>query len=151
MTAFPVNIRPDIAELEESKIVEVWRMGFDYPDTLGMWVGQGDLPTPRFICDATTKAMQEGQTFYTHKRGIPELRQALADYHRDLYGVEIADARIAVTSSGMNAMMLIIQTLLSAGDNIVCVTPVWPNIFACAQIQGGVAKQVPLVGTPQGW
>lgn len=151
MTAFPVNIRPDIAELEESKIVEVWRMGFDYPDTIGMWVGQGDLPTPRFICDATTKAMQDGQTFYTHKRGIPELRQALADYHRDLYGVEIADARIAVTSSGMNAMMLIIQTLLSAGDNIVCVTPVWPNIFACAQIQGGIARQVPLVGTPHGW
>ncbi len=151
MSAFPVNIRPDIAELEESKIVEVWRMGFDYPDTIGMWVGQGDLPTPRFICDATTKALAEGQTFYTHKRGIPELRQALADYHRDLYGVQIADARIAVTSSGMNAMMLIVQTLLSAGDNIVCVTPVWPNIFACAQIQGGIARQVPLVGTPQGW
>jgi aspartate/methionine/tyrosine aminotransferase len=151
MSSFPVKIRPDIAELEESKIVEVWRMGFDYPDTIGMWVGQGDLPTPRFICDATTQAMADGQTFYTHKRGIPELRRALADYHRDLYGVEIADERIAVTSAGMNAMMLIVQTLLSAGDNIVCVTPVWPNIFACAQIQGGVAKHVPLVGTEHGW
>ncbi len=151
MSSFPVQIRPDIAELDESKIVEVWRMGFDYPDTIGMWVGQGDLPTPRFICDATSQALAEGQTFYTHKRGIPELRQALADYHRDLYGVEIADSRIAVTSAGMNAMMLIVQTLLSAGDNIVCVTPVWPNIFACAQIQGGIAKHVPLVGTPHGW
>jgi aspartate/methionine/tyrosine aminotransferase len=151
MSAFPVTIRPDIAELEESKIVEVWRMGFDYPDTIGMWVGQGDLPTPRFICDATAQALAEGHTFYTHKRGIPELRQALADYHRGLYGVEIADPRIAVTSSGMNAMMLIVQTLMSAGDNIVCVTPVWPNIFACAQIQGGHAKHVPLTGTDKGW
>ena len=36
--------------------------------------------------------MAAGDTFYTHKRGIPELRQALIDYHRDLYGVEIADS-----------------------------------------------------------
>ena len=55
-----LNIRPDIAQLEESQIVEVWRMGFDYPDTIGMWVGQGDLPTPRFICDATTTALADG-------------------------------------------------------------------------------------------
>lgn len=151
MSVFPVEIRPEIAELEESKIVEVWRMGFDHPDTIGLWVGQGDLPTPRFICDAAAKAMASGETFYTHKRGIPELRQALADYHRDLYGVEIADERIAVTSAGMNGMMLILQTLLAAGDNIVCVTPVWPNIFAVAQIQGGIAKHVPLVGTEHGW
>ena len=146
-----LNIRPDIAELEESKIVEVWRMGFDIPDVIGMWVGQGDLPTPRFICDAAAKAMASGDTFYTHKRGIPELRAALIDYHRDLYGVEIADSRIAVTSSGMNAMMLIVQTLVSAGDNVVCVTPVWPNIFAAIQIQGGIARHVPMTGTDHGW
>src|SRR5919109_982010 len=146
-----LKIRPDIAELEESKIVEVWRMGFDIPDVIGMWVGEGDLPTPRFICDATSRALSAGETFYTHKRGIPELRAALADYHRDLYGVEIADSRIAVTSSGMNAMMLIVQTLISAGDNMVCVTPVWPNIFAAVQIQGGIARHVPMTGTAHGW
>ena len=151
MSSFPVQLRPEIAALEESQIVEVWRMGFDHPGTIGMWVGQGDLPTPRFICDAAGKALAEGQTFYTHKRGIPELRRALIDYHRDLYGVDIADSRIAVTSSGMNAMILILQTLLGPGDNIVCVTPVWPNIFAVAQIQGGHAKHVPLTGTDKGW
>ena len=146
-----LTIRHDIAHLEESQIVEVWRMGFDIPDVIGMWVGQGDLPTPRFICDAASRALSVGDTFYTHKRGIPELRQALIDYHRDLYGVEIADQRIAVTSSGMNAMMLIVQALVSAGDNIVCVTPVWPNIFAAIQIQGGIARHVPMTGTEHGW
>jgi aspartate aminotransferase len=118
---------------------------------IGMWVGQGDLPTPRFICDAAARALAAGDTFYTHKRGIPELRQALIDYHRDLYGVKIADSRIAVTSSGMNAMVLIVQTLVSAGDNVVCVTPVWPNIFAAIQIQGGIARHVPMTGTDHGW
>ena len=147
----PLKIRPDIAALEESKIVEVWRMGFDIPDVIGMWVGQGDLPTPRFICDAAAAALARGDTFYTHKRGIPELRSALIDYHRDLYGVEIDDSRIAVTSSGMNAVMLIAQTLVSAGDNVVCVTPVWPNILAAVEIQGGIVRHVPMTGTDHGW
>ena len=146
-----LTIRPEIAALEESQIVEVWRMGFDIPDVIGMWVGQGDLPTPRFICDAATRALNAGDTFYTHKRGIPELRQALIDYHRDLYGVTIADSRISVTSSGMNAMVLIVQLLVSAGDNMVCVTPVWPNIFAALEIQGAAARHVPMTGTDHGW
>lgn len=151
MTHLPLAVRPEIAELEESKIVEVWRMGFEVPDVIGLWVGQGDLSTPRFICDAASQALAEGDTFYTHKRGIPELRQAIADYHKDLYGVSIADDRISVTSSGMNAMMLIVQTLCGAGDNLVCVTPVWPNIFATVQIQGGHARHVPLKGDDKGW
>jgi aspartate aminotransferase len=151
MSNLPVNIRPEIAQLKDSQIVDVWKMGFSVPDVIGLWVGEGDLPTTRFICDAAAKALQEGKTFYTYKRGIPELREALIDHYRDLYGVEVADERIAVTSSGMNAMMLIIQTLVGAGDNAVCVTPVWPNIFACIEILGGEARHVPLQGNDTGW
>ncbi|TXH35769.1 MAG: aminotransferase class I/II-fold pyridoxal phosphate-dependent enzyme [Rhodospirillaceae bacterium] len=147
----PFAIRPEITELKDSQIVDVWRMGFTVPDVIGLWVGEGDQPTPDFICDAAATALRDGKTFYTQKRGIPELRQALIDYHRMLYGVELADERIAVTSSGMNAMMLIIQTLIGAGDNAVCITPVWPNIFACIEIMGGEARQVPLQGDSAGW
>ena len=138
-----LNIRPDIAALEESQIVEVWRMGFDIPDVIGMWVGQGDLPTPRFICDAASNALAGGDTFYTHKRGIPELRQALIDYHRDLYGVEIADSRIAVTSSGMNAMMLIAQGLA------LVISGTAPIYFTEVSGAGSVANSGNIT-TPQG-
>src|SRR5262249_24960394 len=118
---------------------------------IGLWVGEGDLPTPEFICDAASRALREGKTFYTQKRGIPELRQALIDYHRDLYGVDIADERVAVTSAGMHAMMIVTQSLVNAGDNVVCVTPVWPNIFACIEILGGYVRQVDLKGNAAGW
>jgi aspartate/methionine/tyrosine aminotransferase len=65
--------------------------------------------------------------------------------------VEITDERITVTSSGMNAMMLIIQALVGAGDNAICVTPVWPNIFACIEIMGAEVRQIPLRGDQAGW
>lgn len=144
-------IRPEIESLEESRIAEVWKLGFEIPDVIGLWVGEGDLPTPAFICDAATEALRRGETFYTHKRGIPELRQALVDYHRTLYGVTLADDRIAITSSGMNAMMLAMESLVGAGDNAICVTPVWSNIFATIQIMGAAVRHQPLDPTPTGW
>jgi aspartate aminotransferase len=149
MTAF--HLRPAIEQLEDSQIVDVWRMGFSVPDVIGLWVGEGDLPTTKFICDAAAEALAQGKTFYTYKRGIPELREALIDYHRRLYGVELQEERIAVTSSGMNAMMLIAQSLIGAGDNMVCVTPVWPNIFRAVEIMGGEARQVAMTGRSDGW
>ena len=151
MTDFSFKFRPEITDLKDSQIVDVWKMGFSVPDVIGLWVGEGDLPTPQFICDAAAAALKDGHTFYTQKRGIPELRKALIDYHRDLYGVEIADERVAVTSAGMNAMMIIIQSMVSAGDNVVCITPVWPNIFACIEILGGEARQVDLTADENGW
>lgn len=151
MTNTAFQFRPEVTDLKDSQIVDVWKMGFSLPDVIGLWVGESDLPTPDFICDAASQALREGKTFYTQKRGIPELRQALIDHHRDLYGIEVADERIAVTSAGMNAMMIIIQSMVSKGDNVVCVTPVWPNIFACIEILGGEVRQVALQGDANGW
>ncbi|MEO9189166.1 MAG: aminotransferase class I/II-fold pyridoxal phosphate-dependent enzyme, partial [Acetobacteraceae bacterium] len=122
-------IRPAITQLEDSPIVEVWRMGRNRPDVIGLWAGESDLPTPDFICQAAARALAAGHTFYTDNRGIPALRQALADYYRAHWNVDIADERIAVTSSGMNAVALITQSILAPGDNVVAVTPSWPNIL----------------------
>jgi aspartate/methionine/tyrosine aminotransferase len=151
MTAASFAVRPAIAELQDSQIVDVWKMGFKVPDVVGLWVGEGDLPTAKFICDAAAEALAEGRTFYTYKRGIPELREALVDQYRDLYGITIDPERLAVTSGGMNAMMLIVQTLIGAGDNMVCVSPVWPNIYRAVEIMGGEARQVPMQGRGDGW
>jgi aspartate/methionine/tyrosine aminotransferase len=144
-------IRPQIEELEDSKIVDVWRRGFGKPGLIMMGVGEGDLPTPKFIADAAYQAMIGGETFYTYKRGIPELRKSLAGYHKRNWGVEIADERIAVTSAGMNAMIIIMEMALGAGDNMVAVAPVWPNIFATAEIMGGEVRMVALGNDGRGW
>lgn len=144
-------IRPAIAQLEDSPIVEVWRMGRNRSDVIGLWAGESDLPTPAFICDAAARALAAGHTFYTDNRGIPALRQALADYYRAHWNVEVADERIAVTSSGMNAVALITQSILAPGDNVVAVTPSWPNILRSAEIAGAEIRAVPLVSTQGGW
>ncbi len=144
-------IRPAITRLEDSPIVEVWRMGRNRTDVIGLWAGESDLPTPAFICEAAARALAAGRTFYTDNRGIPALRAALADYYRAHWKMGIADERIAITSSGMNAVALITQSLLAPGDNMVAITPSWPNILRSAEIAGATVRDVPLASTQGGW
>ena len=84
-------IRSDIESLEDSPIVDVWRMGYGNPEVIGMFAGESDVPTPAFICDATSKALAEGRTFYSPNRGIQPMRDALIAYNKRLYGIDLPD------------------------------------------------------------
>jgi aspartate/methionine/tyrosine aminotransferase len=67
----------------------------------------------------------------------------LADYCSALHGpVDIE--RIVVTSSGVNALMLTMQMLAGAGDEVVAVVPLWPNLTAQAAIMGATVRRIAL-------
>jgi aspartate/methionine/tyrosine aminotransferase len=102
--------------------------GLERDDVLAFWFGESDQPTPQFIRAAASAEVLAGRTFYTHNLGRAELRAALSAYLTDLHGVKIGLERIAVTSSGVNALMVAMQALLSPGDRVVAITPVWPNV-----------------------
>ena len=144
-------IRPAIDALEDSPIMEVFRSGFGKPGVIGLWAGEPDVPTPAFVCEAASAALAAGETFYADNRGIPAFRTALIDYHRRLYGIDLPERRVALTLSGMNAVMLVAQALVSPGDNVVVITPSWPNVMRAMQIMGAEVREVPLAGTDAGW
>jgi aspartate aminotransferase len=144
-------VKPAISALEDSPIIEVWRLGIDRPDVIGLWAGESDLPTPGFINEVASAALAQGKTFYSQNRGIAPLRAAIRDYYARLCNVAIDDARISATSSGMNAVMLVTQALVGRGDNVVCVTPSWPNILRAISILGGEVREMPLAHDERGW
>ncbi len=113
-------------------------------DLLKFYVGEGDAPTPAFIRDAAAAALAAGDTFYGPNLGIDGLREALAAYASRLHGRPVGPERIAVTSAGVNALMLVAQMLLDAGDAVAMVTPVWPNLSAMPAIMGAQVRRVPL-------
>lgn len=149
-TALP-PIRRQIVDLQPSAIREVAHRGMGDKDVIPLWFGEPDLPTPAFIADANDRALREGHTFYTPNLGIPELRHSLAHYMTTLYDVPITEDRIIITAAGMNALMMIAEALVDPGDNIVAVTPVWPNFFRCIEIMSGIVRPVPLAATETGW
>ncbi len=144
-------MRQTIRDLEESKIREVANAGLGRDDVLAFWFGEGDEVTPDFIRQAAIESLQRGETFYAHNLGLPELRQAIASYLSSQHRLSIGPDRIAVTSGGVSALMLAMQALVEAGDEVVAVTPVWPNLTAQPRILGARLKTVCLTPSQGAW
>lgn len=136
--------------LPGSKIREVANAGLGLADVLPFWFGESDEPTPAAIRDAAIRSMNEGETFYSHNLGLPELRESVARYVSALHG-EVGAERIAITSSGVNALMLAMQALAGAGDEVVVVVPVWPNLTAQPAILGARVTRVSLSAHAGAW
>ncbi|MEM8749842.1 MAG: pyridoxal phosphate-dependent aminotransferase [Pseudomonadota bacterium] len=145
------SISPSAARLDESDIVAIMNLARTMDDVVPLWVGEGDIPTPDFIVRAANEALKNGETFYTWQRGIPELRDALARYHSEHFDRPHDTERYYVTGSGMQAIQLSLQALVQAGDEVVMLTPCWPNIHAAAQVCGAVPVHVELDFNTQGW
>lgn len=134
-------MREVIAGLPGSKIREVANAGLGRSDVLAFWFGESDEVTPEPVRAAAAASIAAGETFYAHNLGLPELREAIAGYTATLHPAVDAD-RIAVTSSGVNALMLAMQALAGPGDEVVAVVPVWPNLTAQPQILGAAVTRV---------
>lgn len=135
----------------ESGIVEVATYGRGREGLIPLWIGEGDTPTPSFICEAATRALAAGETFYTWQRGIPPLREALARYHTALYGRTFAPEEFYVTGSGMQAIQIVLAMVAGAGDEVVIPAPTWPNAAAAAGIIGARVVEVPMSFGNGGW
>jgi aspartate/methionine/tyrosine aminotransferase len=143
-------MRQAIQNLEESRIREVANAGMGRSDVLAFWFGESDEVTPQFIRDAAIESLAKGETFYAHNLGLPELRDAVADYTSVLHP-KVASNRVAITSGGVNALMLAVQALVDAGDEVVALTPVWPNLTAQPLIMGAKLKRVSLKPMGGAW
>ena len=143
-------MRQAIQNLEASRIREVANAGLGRDDVLAFWFGESDEVTPDFIRQAAIDSLASGETFYAHNLGLPALREAIAAYTSRLHPAVDA-GRIAVTSGGVNALMLAVQMLVDAGDEVVAITPVWPNLTAQPAILGASVRCVPLVAHAGEW
>ena len=147
---YPLSARPAVRALTASKIRELFNAGLGRSDVLPFWVGEPDEPTPEFIRRAGMDSIAAGELFYTHNLGIPELREALAGYVTRLHR-RVQPAQVAVTSAGVNALMLASQLLVDPGDRVVEVVPLWPNLQEIPKILGAEVVTVPLEFRPTGW
>jgi len=145
------GVRQTIRGIPLENISSLARGRLGDPGIIPLWFGEGDVATPAFIGEAMMRAVQAGEVFYSHQNGIPQLREALAVYLGGLNEKPVGIERITVTASGMNALMMAVQLIAEPGDNIVTISPVWPNIAGTARLVGVEPRSVGMDLGPGGW
>jgi len=145
------RVRREAAAAPESGIVALMNHGRRKGGVIPLWAGEGDLPTPDFIREAAKKGLDDGETFYTWQAGIPDLREALARYHQRHFPGPFAPDRFYVTGSGMQSIQLALQATAGAGEEVVYLSPAWPNFAACLAIAGGRPVPAALDFGQGGW
>lgn len=143
--------RAPVRRLAASLIREVADGAGLRDDLIPLWFGEAQAPTPDFIRDAAARALAQGMTRYSPNLGLDALREALSEYVSHLHGRSVPVSRIAVTASGVNALMLAAQCLLEPGDRVVTTTPQWPNLGQIPHILGARTEVVPLSLGEQRW
>jgi len=101
-------------------------------DIIHLEVGEPDFDIPECVKEATCKAVQDGQTFYTHSLGMIELREAICQNYLNNYGVTIHPDQILVTSGTSPAMLILFATVLEKEDQVILSDPhyaCYPNFI----------------------
>jgi aspartate/methionine/tyrosine aminotransferase len=109
-----------------------------------MEIGEPDFPTPRPICEAAMRALQNGETFYTAACGLPALREGIARYYSTRYGVNVSPERIVVTSGSSAALLLTLGVLVNPGDQVLLTDPGYPASRHFVRLLDATAVNVPV-------
>jgi aspartate aminotransferase len=110
-------------------LVEAERMRQRGIDVVELGAGEPDFDTPSHIKAAAERAIQAGFTKYTPAAGTGELKQAICDQYRDLYGVSYSPGEVIATAGGKQALYNIAVALYERGHEIVTHVPGWPSIL----------------------
>ncbi len=106
-------------------------------------IGQPDFRTPDAVTDAAIEALRGGKTRYTPTLGIPELRQAIAEYVTRTRNVEVGSHMVAVSPSPKTAIFMAIGLLVNPGDEVIYPDPGFPTYENAVKFFGGIPRALP--------
>ena len=125
-----------------SVIREMFNEALRMKDTISFTVGEPDFVTPKPIIDEACKCWEEGMTHYTPNSGVLDLRKAIAEYHAGDLRPD-PEAEIMVSCGATEAIQMALFTLVNPGEEVIVITPAWPNYFGQIGMCGAVMKVVP--------
>ncbi|OYD16447.1 aspartate aminotransferase [candidate division WOR-3 bacterium JGI_Cruoil_03_51_56] len=105
-------------------------------------IGEPDFDTPKHICESAKRAIDQGWTHYGPSAGLPELREAIADYAGRVRGIRFSPEQVVVTPGGKPVMAFAIMALVEEGDEVIYPNPGFPIYESMISYMGG--RPVPI-------
>ena len=115
-------------------------------DIVNFCIGQPDFDTPEHIKEAAIKAIREGKTGYTPSPGIPELREAVAEYFSETRGIDVKPEWVVVANGAKPFISYVIQTVTDygKGEEVIYPNPGFPIYESQIRACGAIPVPIPL-------
>ena len=137
------RLPPYMFKVVDKLKIDLRREGVDIVD-LGM--GNPDIPTPRHIVEKLIEATEKPQNYrYSASAGITKLRQAIADWYKRRWGVEIDPEEEAIATIGAKeGLSHLVLATVSPGDVVFAPNPTYPIHPYSVIIAGGDLRSIPI-------
>ena len=109
-----------------------------------MEIGEPDFVTPQPVIDAGIRALQEGCTHYTPAVGLQALRERIAEFYRQRYGVAVEPRRVVITPGASAALQLAMAVLVNPGDRVLMADPGYPCNRNFVYLLNGQPQGIPV-------
>jgi len=140
----PYNIKPAdrLANVSEyyfsRKLKEVAKMNAEGKDIISLAIGSPDMPpseeTIKVLCEEAQKPNAHG---YMPTVGIPELRQAMADWYKHWYNVDLdPNTEIQPLIGSKEGILHVTLAFVNPGDQVLIPNPGYPTYAAVNKILG---------------
>ncbi|MEY7848244.1 pyridoxal phosphate-dependent aminotransferase [Natrarchaeobius sp. A-rgal3] len=140
----PIELSDRVKAVPPSGIRRFFEIAEERDEVISLGVGEPDFSTPWAARDAAIASLEQGKTSYTANRGRRDLREAIADYVDDRFGLGYdPDEEIIVTAGASEAVDVAFRALVDPGDTVAIAQPSYISYEPGVIFAGGEVLRVP--------
>jgi aspartate/methionine/tyrosine aminotransferase len=143
-----VRLAARMGDIQPFRVMEVGRRAAELERAgqriVHMEIGQPDFAAPPPVIEAAVAALRRDPMGYTDALGIPALREAIARFYAERFGVDVPARRIMVTAGASGAFLLAMGALVDPGDEVLLPDPSYPCNRHFVRLFEGRAKMIPV-------
>jgi aminotransferase len=140
----PTYLSNRVANLRPSGIRKFFDIAATMKDVISLGIGEPDFATPAPIVEAGKHSLNQGETHYTSNAGKLDLREAVSNHLKSLYGITYDPGNELIITVGVSeALYLACTAILDQGDEVIIPTPCFVSYQAEVLLAGGVPVEIP--------
>lgn len=142
--SLPERLAEHVRSVPRSGIRDFFDIVSEMPDVISLGIGEPDFDTPWHIREAAVFGLEKGATHYTSNLGLPQLREGLAAYVSDAFGIDYdCETEILISVGVSEALDLAIRALVNPGDEVLYQEPCYVSYRPLITMAHGKPVAVP--------
>ena len=131
-----------VNQLNESATIAMARLSRELSDQghniISLSLGEPDFTTPKVICDAAKKAIDDGFTHYPPISGFGDLRKAIAEKFKRENNLDFKPEQIVVSTGAKQSIANVVMCVINPGDEVIVPAPYWVSYSQVIELAGGI-------------